>query len=271
MKEFIILHLLFIILISYSNCSEEEVSFKVSKISVDIFACSTTLGTYSFKIEGEFTGQISIFDPIFIDLISPSGSQAECIPMEKTSNSYLNCKIDICLNSLNDATILLPLKTPNSDKYKILNWEEVIGNKEGESNLVGKNVECLPFSSYTFIPSSLKSNGCSGNKNTFSIIGQWEDESKIPPYSENIKLKLDNEKKDIAYCKIEKESPKEIRCEFNGEGNIKFGDLYSKGESTVYKLLKIESSIHVDKCSSSNSKYVFMNIIILSLTILLLF
>ena len=269
MKEFIILHLLFIILISYSNCSEEELSFKVSKISVDIFACSTTLGTYSFKIEGEFTGQISIFDPIFIDLISPSGSQAECIPMEKTSNSYLNCKIDICLNSLNDATILLPLKTPNSDKYKILNWEEVIGAKEGESNLVVKNVFCLPEPSNTFTPSSIKSNGCSGTKNTFRITGQWSDESKLPPFNEDIKIKLDNEKKDIATCKFEKNTPKEIKCEFNGEGDIKFGDLYVKGTLTVYKLLKIESPIHVDKCSTS--KYIFMNIIILSISLLLLF
>ena len=270
MIEFKIISLLFIILFSYSNCAE-EVTFKVSNVGLDILPCITTFGTYTFKIEGEFTGQPSLLDIITIDLVSPSGSQADCTPMEKvlSTNAYLSCKIDVCLNPLNDATILLPLKTPNSNKYKILNWEEVIGAKEGESNLVVKNVFCLPEPSNTFTPSSIKSNGCSGTKNTFSITGQWSDESKLPPFNEDIKIKLDNEKKDIATCKFEKNTPKEIKCEFNGEGDIKFGDLYVKGTLTVYKLLKIESPIHVDKCSSS--KYIFMNIIILSITLLLLF
>ena len=84
-------------------------------------------------------------------------------------------------------------------------------------------------------------------------------------------LKLDNEKKDLVYCYLIKTKPNEISCEFDGEGDIKFGDKYFK-YLTVGKLEKIDSSIHVDKCSSSSySSYLIMNIIFLSLSIILLF
>ena len=272
MNYYQIIFLSFAIFISYSFCIEEA-TFKVNELKIDFAPCFDILGNYNFYIEGEFTGKFEVYNTIVIDLISPSGVQAECTPHEKNeySNGYFYCDIDICLNSLKDSTILLPIKSPKSDIFKFPNWEEVIGAKEGESNLVAKNVDCLPKESYTFTPSSLKYNGCSGNKNTFSIIGKWSNEGILPHYEKKISFKLDNEKKDLVYCYLINTKPNEISCEFDGEGDIKFSDKYFK-YLTVCKLEKIDSSIHVDKCSSSSySSYLLMNIIFLSLSIILLF
>ena len=272
MNYYKIIYLSFAIFISYSFCIEET-TFIVKNIKLDYASCLESLGNFNFNIEGEFTGEVEVYNSLIIDLISPTGAQAKCTPFEKTSytNAYFYCLIDICLNPLMDSTVLLPIKSPKSDKYKFPNWEEVIGAKNGESNLVAKNVDCLPEESYTFTPSSLKSNGCSGNKNNFSIIGKWSDEKILPPFKLDFSFRLDNEKKDMVYCYIIDEKPNEIICEFDGEGEIKFGEKYFNA-MVICKLEKIDSSIHVDKCSSSSySSYLLMNIIFLSLLIILLF
>ena len=262
------------VIITYTYCEEEQ-TFTVIRFELGAPACRESGGTYNFKIIGETNIASSKLSAVKIDLVSPAGAQAECdlFPRYSNSEQYLSCSIDICLYTLNKANILLPLKTPTSNKCKILNWEEVIGSKEGESNLVDKNVVCLPKSDNTFITSSLKSNGCSGNKNTFSIFGKWSIESKLPTLNSDITIKLNNEKNDLASCKIRKDSPEEIKCEFNGEGDVKFEDSFVKATDSVYQILKAESSIHVDKCSESKSEsqYIFMNILFFSLIIILLF
>ena len=101
---------------------------------------------------------------------------------------------------------MLPLSPPNTGKYKFLRQEEIIGAEDGKSNLVAENVECFPQENNTFIPTSLTSNGCNGTKNTLSINGDWENQEKLPTFTHDFKLRIDNVNKDIAYCRIEKEN-----------------------------------------------------------------
>ena len=270
MKESKLFHLLFLAFIIYSNCAEEQ-TFTVKSIKLDIVPCRQSMGTYDFKIIGETNIDSSKLSVANIDLVSPAGAKAKCdlYVMNSNSDQYLHCSIDICIYSLNGVNILLPLTTPTSNKFKILNWEEVIGAKEGETNLLAENVVCLPKPDNTFVTSSIKSNGCSGTKNTFSLFGKWSIESELPAYNSDIAFRLDNEQKDMASCKIRKDNLEEIKCEFNGEGEVKFEDSFVKATGSVYKILKPESSIRVNKCSEC--KYILMNIMILSLTIILLF
>jgi hypothetical protein len=272
--------LLLSILIGCYLCAE-EIQFTVSKISIGLLPCMSSAGEYSFDIEGEFSGDVKLDNEIYVDMASPKNVQAKCVPYEKTiqSSSKLHCIIDVCFSPLNEVKLMLPLIPPKSEKIKIQKWEEVIGAEDGKSNLVEENVDCTPYESNTFIPTSLVSKGCSLTKNTFSINGEWENQEKIPSDSFDFKIRIDNDKKDIAECKFESKNVKQLDCSFDGEGDIKFGEKYFLGKSIPYKMQKTEISIHVDKCSDSdpdrdpdsksNSTILFLNF--LSLAVLLLF
>ena len=272
--------LLLFISISFCLCAE-EIQFTVSKLGESLLSCMSFSGQYTFDIEGEFSGETSIFDEIYVDLMLPTNAQAKCSPYEKTaySSAKLHCIIDICLYPLVLTDVKLPLTPPNSGKYKINKWEEVIGAKDGESNVVEKSAKCLPEESNTFVPTSLTSNGCSGTKNTFSIIGDWENQEKLPTLNFDFKIRIDNDNQDIAECKLSTKNVKQFDCSFDGEGDIKFEEKYFQGLMTAYKMGKIETSIHVDKCSDSDStpksksksNILFLNIFLLSLAVLLLF
>jgi hypothetical protein len=261
---------IFFALICNSLCVE-EVQFTVTKISTSIVACISLTGKYSFDIEGEFSGKTSLLDEIYINLALPVNTQAVCHPFEKTSftPAKLSCSIDVCLYPLNITNIMLPLTPPNSEKYKIQKWEEVIGAEDGRTNIVERNVQCLPKESNTFIPKSLTSKGCSGTKNTFSINGEWKDQEDLPTLSFDFQIRIDNANKDIAKCNLKIENIKQIDCSFDGEGDIQFEEKYFLGFLNVYKMEKTESSIHVDKCLGSS--FLFLNFFLLSLSVLLLF
>ena len=276
--------LLLFILLSCYLCVE-EIEFTVSKITIDMLPCMSSQGEYNFDIEGAFSGEAKLDEGIYIDLVSPNNAKAKCVPYEETpiSSAKLHCTIDVCFYPLNSVKVMLPLTSPKSEKIKIQKWEEVIGAEDGKSNLVEDNVECTPYESNTFIPTSLVSKGCSLTKNTFSIIGDWEDQEKVPSESFDFKLIIDNDNKDIAECKFESKNYKQLDCSFDGEGDIKFEEKYFKTKSAQYKMQKAELSIHVNKCSGpdpepqpdpepkTSSNILFFNFFLLSLAVLLLF
>ena len=280
MKEFKIMSFIFIIIVSSLNCAE-EITFTVKNIALDNITCYNYIGTYNFKIIGETNNYTNITYPLYIDMVSPPGAKAECYLYINNPNTTqnLSCSMDVCMNSLNRTNILLPLTTPKSEQFKIRDWEEKIG----ETNLVAENVTCLPDSSNTFNTESVKSTGCIENKNTFNILGNWSNESELPSYNHKIQIKLDNANKDIATCEIKNNNTKEIKCEFDGLGEIKFDDSYVKGSLNVYQVSKVKYPIHVDKCSESSdspdstespdsrSKYFFFNFLVITLTFILLF
>lgn len=285
MKEFKVMSFIFIIIVSSLNCIE-EIAFTVKNIAIDNITCYDYVGTYNFKIIGQTNILKNLTYPLDIDMISPPGAKAECYLFLNNQDSNhpiqnLSCSMDVCMNSLDGTDILLPPTTPKSDQFNILDWEQVIGRKVGETNLVAENVTCLPNSSYTFNTKSVKSTGCIENKNTFSIIGNWlSDESEFPSYNHKIQIKLDNANKDIASCQIKTNNTNEINCEFNGGGDIKFDDSYVKGSLNVYQISKVGSPIHVDKCSSpsdqtdspkSKSNYYFFDFIVFTFTLILIF
>jgi hypothetical protein len=261
--------LLFSFLIYYCLCVE-EIQFSVRKVSLPKSPCAPTSGQYSFDIEGEFSAEVFLSDEIYIDMALPNNTKAKCNPYGKNSftPSKLHCSLDICFNPLNSSKIMLPLTPPQLDKYKIQKWEEIIGAEDGKSNLVSENAECFPKETNTFIQTSLISKGCSGTKNIFSINGDWENQNKLPSINFNFKIRIDNDNKDIAECRLENKNLKQFECSFDGEGDIKFEEKYFQGFLNSYKL-ENTSSIHVDRCLKSS--YLFLNLNVLILLVFFLF
>ena len=258
-----ILFLFFSILCLYSNCTE-EITFNVEKVETKVTSCSKVAGYYAFYIDGTFSSSASVLDKIYIDLVSPENAQAECVPY--SSLNYWQCEIDICINPLDSATIILSVNAPTDNKYKFLNWEEVIGKTPGTSNKVAENVSCAPTSENNYTPYSIVSEGCSGTKNVFVIKGEYEDQTKLPECILDFRIIIDNEKKDMAYCESLL-NKKDFRCKFEGEGDIKFEEKMFKGCSGVYTMKKADVSLHVDKCSGedggNSSSFLSMNMMMI--------
>lgn len=256
MKEYIFTILFFISLLSYSFCVE-QITFTVEGVETQIMSCSEIGGSYSFKINGNFSGTPSILDRIYIDLKSPSKAQAECTPFD-IGYSYLYCVIDVCLNSMISANIILPVDAPIDNIYKFVSWEDIIGKIDGETNKVAENVTCIPKPENTFIPSSIESKGCSEKNNVFIINGDWEDKSLLPEVSFDFKIRIDNEQTDIAACSYNKTNTNEFNCQFEGEGTIKFEEKIFKGAASSYTMQKTDVSTNVRKCG--NSHYMFLSL-----------
>ena len=259
-NNFIILCL--IISISYSLCAE-EITFTITQIKNNV--CLPLEGKYSFYIYGTFSSSISISDKIYINLKSPFQTQAECSPFSIGSDSYFTCEIDVCFYTLYKSDILLPLEAPIDKKYKFVNWKDIIGKTDGETNLIENSVICIPNPKNTFIPSKIESKGCSGTNNLFIIKGDWKNAEPLPELSCEFKIRIDNDKNGIAECNYNKENTKEINCKYGGEGKIQFQELIFKGISGCYTMKKADISIEVDKCNEGGyiSKYISLYLMLI--------
>ena len=242
---------LFSFLISYSFNFEQFI-FTIKKFHLSYFSCLQTYGTYTFFIDGEFNGSPSESDFLLIDLDNPVGAKAECKPFARFD--YFECEIDICLYNLTSLDILFSLNAPISEKYKVENWEEVISKIPGITNLIDENITCVPYIQNTFIPSSIESKGCSGNKNIFNIKGDWENGGSIPSNDFDFKIEINNKEKDIANCNFSIFNVKEFNCEFEGEGKINFEEKYFKGYFANYMMNKTNIFKDVKKCEENNKE-----------------
>ena len=268
MKNCFLLLLSLSLIIAYAIC-KSKISFTVTGLEGSL--CFDSLGDYTFDINGEFSSEKNLDDEITIYMESPSNAKVRCTPFPTTefSSSLFQCHLNVCLNPLNSVSVLVPTKPPTSGAYEFPNWEEVLGANAGVSNLVKKNVQCLPSETNTFIPSNLKSKGCSGIKNVFEIEGEWQDKESdnIPDSDDELEIEISNDNKDIATCYPK--SKKVIQCNYKGYGEIKFtGEKYFSEPLAVYKLKENDLSITVKKCD--NSGIIKSNFYILSLLILIL-
>ena len=230
-------------------------------------------GEYNFYIEGDFSNEEHLNGQLIIYLKSPSNAKVKCIPFSSGSSvsACFQCYINICIYPLDRVTILLPTKAPTSSSYDFPNWEEFVGSNDGISNLVEKDAVCLPSEKNVFIPSSLKSDRCAGNFNIFVINGDWKykDYDKLPEDSFTSEIALLNDKKDIIECELDIKNINQFKCEYEGEGEIKFGENYFKSFFEVYKLEKNDLSINVGKCESSFFKSNFFYMMSILIMILL--
>lgn len=255
--------LLLSLLISYSKCIEDIIDFNVEKIEIPQVSCIPKLGTYLFYIIGEFSSSPNIKKTISFNFQS-SNSKAICRPLEQTivSKDQLQCEIDICEYPINDENIFLPINPPKIDGYNFPNWNKVISKYPGESNKIPEdNIICFPMKLNSYNISSIKSEGCSNEKNIVLIDGKWSDESQILPKS--FEIFLDNGNK----AKCETINLKQIQCGIDGYGDIKFNEKYFKSGINVFKIEESYKSIYVDKCNLSS--FIIFNKIFLLLIILL--
>ena len=153
---------------------------------------------------------------------------------------------------LDNVNLYLPIKAPESSIYKFKNRKKIIGEIPGETNKIPE-ITCLPSEINTFIPSSIKSKGCSGNKNVFTISGEWLKKDETLSYL-YFSLVLSNENDDIASCETAFDNLNEIECEYEGEGDIVLEEQFFKSFSKAYKIKKIDMIIYPEKkCSSDFS------------------
>ena len=138
-KDYIKTLLLFLLFVTYVLCVQ-QIDFTVIKISQSN-SCLETIGKFYFEIEGEFSGEFSPSDFLYINLDSQVNSTVKCTPFVGTqyTNSGFQCTIDVCFTPLVSSDIYLPLSPPNSERFSILKWREIIGKTEGETNVVSKN------------------------------------------------------------------------------------------------------------------------------------
>ena len=271
MKNYFYLFLSVCLIIKYSKC-KDKISFRVTSLREPFTACLESTGEYIFYIDGIFSSENQL-GKLIIYMESPSNAKVDCTPFASTSfsSATFQCYINVCINPLNSTTILVPRKPPTSTMYEFPNWEEFIGVNDGVSNLVKKDVVCFPSAINTFIPSSLKSNGCFRNKNFFEIDGEWLDSTsyKIPNPNATLKIEVSNDNNEIAKCNLNASNIKIIQCKYDGFGEIKFrGEKYFKGVLNVYKLQKNDLSIKVNKCKSETIKSNFYILTILILIFL---
>jgi len=272
MKNYMLLLTSLYLMIAYSIC-KDKISFTVSRLEESVFGCSASTGEYNFYIKGDFSSESGYLDDLIIYMESPSNAKVQCTAFtsSKDTQASFQCTINVCINPLKSTKILVPTKPPTSTMYEFPNWEKVLGVNDGLSNLVTDNVVCLPKEINTFIPSSLKSNGCSKSKNEFEIEGEWlySDPSNMPDSLDTLEIEVSNDNKDIAKCHIKANNIKIIQCKYNGYGEIKFiGEKYFKEVFAVYKLQENDLSIKVNKCKSEIIK---SNFYILILILIFLF
>lgn len=212
--------------------------------------------SYSFYIYGEFRNKTDIFDELIINLETSSFKKIRsiCAPhsFESLKIYLFDCEIDICMYPLDNVNLYLPIKAPESSIYKFKNWKKNIGEIPGETNKISE-ITCLPSEINTFIPSSIKIKGCSGNKNVFTISGEWLKKDETLSYL-YFSLVLSNENDDIASCETAFDNLNEIECEYEGEGDIVLEEQFFKSFSKAYKIKKIDMIIYPEKkCSSDFS------------------
>ena len=259
--------------------NKSDIIFIVSELYTSYLPCNTLTSEYYFNIKGKFSEEVNILDDINIQINTSTGNiiKASCTPFNKIfsfSSAYLQCAIDICMYTLEEIDLYLPIDAPNIKGYSIRNWKNIIGINPNESNKIS-NVTCLPIIENTFIPSSLEANMCFGKNFIFSIYGEWEDkdESKIPIFL-SFSLVIENNER-IAECSYET-SPNHIECEIDSEGDITIKEQNFSGILGSYKMKKLDSFIKTEKCnynnnssnSSNNSKISYLLFIFLFILIL---
>ena len=259
--------------------NKSDIIFIVSELYTSYLPCNTLTSEYYFNIKGKFSEEVNMLDDINIQINTSTGNiiKASCTPFNKIfsfSSAYLQCAIDICMYTLEEIDLYLPIDAPNIKGYSIRNWKNIIGINPNESNKIS-NVTCLPIIENTFIPSSLEANMCFGKNFIFSIYGEWEDkdESKIPIFL-SFSLVIENNER-IAECSYET-SPNHIECEIDSEGDITIKEQNFSGILGSYKMKKLDSFIKTEKCnynnnssnSSNNSKISYLLFIFLFILIL---
>ena len=241
---------IFIALISFSlQQSSQKIDFTVEELNIKNECSKNT--QYEFEILGTFNGSpSSLSDTIQLDLSTSDGRKIKtsCTPLNIFGISQFDCKIDTCLYPLDKVNVILPTTAPQTNKFTFKDWEKVIGQQSGVSNIIS-NVECSPKeSANTFIPTSITVEDCLLFTSSFTIKGDWENKDKKVSIS-GIDILLDNENKDVAHCYYyDNKTPREFSCTFD-YGKVKFKEQFFKGSIETYKIKAFDSGKSAKQCS----------------------
>ena len=264
---FQLFQLLFIILIK-NSFQIETIKFTVG--GFDNRYCESDKANYYFYIVGNFSSEPSHNDKIFIKLLYPE-TTVECLAYSKNThrNDKIKCDINICEYPIKDNILISPeVPTSINQKYEFPNWNSFMSQNLGVSNRINDTkIPCNPDINAYFIPDDIISLGCKGNKNEIKIPGNWEAPKK-PTFTEgkfNMPIIINKEKKK-AECSFT--DLKNIKCLFQGYGEIHFNTFQFKAISTGYEVEGLNKAINVTECNISNK--ITISIIILSLYLFLL-
>ena len=227
----------------------------IKKVSLGILPCSEMEGDYYFYINVDMNKDISLSEKLTINLYTSSDQKIEaiCTPFYVIIQPFFICHINILKYPLNNVDIYLPNEPPISKKYAFINWKKTIGKSPGISNKISNSkVTCLPKEKNTFIPSSIKSEGCESKKNIFTIYGKWMyDIEDKKPFFWDIDLLILNENNKTAYCEYDP-FKLNMKCEYDGYGIIKFEEAYSTC-IYIFKMNEFSSSVELEDCTISDN------------------
>ena len=247
-----------------------EYIISINRLEIGYKPCSDTLGLYNFYIYVDVNKDIDYTEELTFDFTTSSNENIKtaCTPHNFDYFGFFLCDINICVYPLNNVDIIFPVDPPQSKKFWFKNWKKIIGGSPGISNKISK-VNCLPKEKNTFIPTSIKLEGCESKKNIFNIYGNWlyNDKDKIPLFWE-FPLLLLNGENSIAYCKYQSSYTISIKCELDGYGKIKFDEAYAVGLLEVFKINKFSSDIILNPCSSGDK---LQNLVYHSLQYIIIF
>ena len=269
MKNLIyILQILFLILIK-NTFQLETIKFTVKEF--DNRYCESDKANYYFYISGDFNSEPSHNDKIYIKLLYPE-TTVECLAYSKNkyAKDKIKCDINICEFPLQENILISPeVPTSINHKYEFPNWNSFMNQNPGISNKINDTkIPCNPEINTYFYPNDIISLGCNGNKNEIKITGEWDSQKK-PTFTEskfNMPIIINKEKKK-AECSFT--DLKNIKCLFQGYGEIQFNTFLFKAISSAYQVEGLDKVINVTECKNNANK-IKISLIILSLYLFLL-
>ena len=262
-------------------------TFFSNSIAVQVFnvnsfkarPCTPSLGDIVIDINGEFSEEPDLLAKVNLEFTTSEGFtiKSESSPFNgilTSEEDFLQCPIDINLYyPLKEIDIFLQVDPPQESGYQFPNWKETIGSNPDVSNKISK-ITCLPKKYNTFNVNSIKNNGCSGNKNSFTIYGKWEDNDNLPSLDFDFQFFLENNKKDLIDCEYKKGTDSYyMDCQFDGEGKIKVDEQYFVGFLFTYQFNTYDSGLKFESCNKgnhSNSYWLYFNFFISLIPIILL-
>ena len=236
---------------------DEKINIEIISLSLPQASCIPNLSTFIYHIKVNFSSKPYIKSTLSIDL--SSNIKSLCYPFENTSvtDSFFQCEINIVDYPINNKKIYLPLKSPISDYYNIINWDKI-----SSKPITEKEIKCIPLELNAYKIDEIKKEGCSNNKNIISLKGKWKDESKQIP--KNFEVTFDNLK---GKCNIIYSNW--TQCDIEGKGNTLFStDYYFKFGINTFMIQKIENTININDCN--NVCFIYIRKIFIFVLLLLL-
>ena len=266
LKYFFIL--IFFILIK-NTFQIETIKFNI--LEIGNANCISDQSIYRFYLNGIFDLPFDTTEKIFIKLLYPK-TTIECSALSKKNyrNDTIKCEVDICEFPMEENILISPEEpTSINNKFEFPNWKDFMNKNPGISNRIEETrIPCFPEINAIFSPTDIISLGCEGDKNIFTITGEWEDKDEVTFKEAKFKIPIINQEEKKAECFFK--DLENIICLYQGYGEIKFDKFYFKAISSGYQINGLNKKINVTECINENNTNINGNSNMIKISLILL-